>query len=82
MFRMTFRIVGSPIQGFICKPVLCFLPMTESKPIAVATFPYTPQGQKFMPEFIEVSWVAVHPSYTKVAVLRPQTTHLSLRDIP
>ena len=29
--------------------------------VLLATFPYTPQGQKFMPEFIEVSWVSLHP---------------------
>ena len=31
--------------------------------VLLATFPYTPQGQKFMPEFIEVSWVSLHPRY-------------------
>ena len=34
--------------------------------VLLATFPYTPQGQRFMPEFIEVSWVSLHPRYVEV----------------
>ena len=41
-------------------------PTSDGNPmdtVLLATFPYTPQGQKFMPEFIEVSWVSLHPRY-------------------
>jgi hypothetical protein len=32
---------------------------------SVATFKYAPQGQEMFPDIIPVTWVSVHPSYTK-----------------